>query len=131
MGISGGPREYHVYIILSHLAHSDDVGALYTYVACEDIDMSWRHLLTNCAAAILSTGLMPKTLSPTWNGSKLSTRRFVASQCHLFPLLFNLCLYHKGGVGDFGHELTDILLLQTGLGSRPPSTAEVPQTTAT
>jgi hypothetical protein len=50
---------------------------------------------------------------------------------HLFPLLFNLCLYPKGGVGDFGHEVTDILLLQTGLGSRPPSTAEVPQTTAT
>lgn len=67
--------------------YSDDVGVVYMRFACEDIAISWRHLSTNCVAAILNTGLTPKTPSPTWNGSKLSTRRFVASYV-FFPIAF-------------------------------------------
>jgi hypothetical protein len=38
----------------------------------------------------------------------------------------------RKGVEDLRHWLTDVVFLsQTGLGSRPPSTAEIPQATGT
>ena len=94
-----------------HFPHSDEVVVVRARV-CIDIAISWRHSLTNYAAAILITGLMRRTLSPTWNGSKQSTRRLVT-------IPFDASL------------LTVPFLSQTGLGSRPPSTAEVPPMTAT
>jgi hypothetical protein len=75
MGILGGRREYHSRFLL-HFPHSDHVGVVRARVYI-GIGISWRHLLTSYAAAILNTGLMPKTPSPTWNGLKLSTRRLV------------------------------------------------------
>ena len=44
----------------------------------------------------------------------------------LFPISFQLV-----STGTFGTGLLINFLSQTGLGSRPPSTAEVPQTTGT
>lgn len=48
-------------------------------LSCVDIAISWRHSSTNCAGAILNTGMTRRTRSPTCNGSKLSTKRFVSS----------------------------------------------------
>jgi hypothetical protein len=50
---------------------------------------------------------------------------------HLCPSPFNSFLY-PWGIEDLRQWLTDVVFLsQTGLGSRPPSTAEVPQATGT
>ena len=47
----------------------------------------------------------------------------------LIPIAFQLV---STRLEDLLHRLADVLFLsQTGLGSRPPSTAEVPQTTGT
>ena len=44
---------------------------------CADTVTSWRHSSTKCAVAHLSIGTMPRTLSPTWSGSKPSTKKSV------------------------------------------------------
>jgi hypothetical protein len=118
MGILGGRREYRS-CFLSRFPLSDDVGVVHMRFACEAIAISWKHSSTNCAAAILNTGLTPKNPLPTWNGSKLSTRRFVA---HLF-LRFNRFPHHirRAGLGYLWHWLTDVLFLLADWAGFSPS----------
>jgi hypothetical protein len=91
-----------VYLVTPFLPHSDDIGVVRMCVCMHaDIAISWRHSLTNYAAVILSTGLTPKTRSPIWNGSKLSTKRLVVTCAHRLSIR----LYTRKGQRIFSSSL--------------------------